>query len=245
MCIIQDFCIERQGHIFAGFPPCKTWLRNPSTRRRPLIRPGCAGPPSPARGEGRARLFASRRFPTTWPLRYEAAMLSVILVAFDPPNLVTTPALRRERIVRSLSSLVPACVQGLIADAVVAGPPGVGLDAIADEAGCHLVEAADPRQGVAQALAMARHNDVFLLSAGYAIEHGFLDEVRDALAFGGAEPGMTLRLVPDSLLTRLSPNWAAPVGVIARKEALALAGAADVTTLAKKLALRGTRDPRA
>jgi hypothetical protein len=162
-------------------------------------------------------------------------MLSAILLAFDPPKPEIAPTLRRERIVRSLSSLVPACVQGLIADAVLAGPDGVGLDDIADEAGCHFVAAADASQGLARALAMARHNNVFLLLAGYAVEAGFLDEVRDALEFGGGERALALRLAPDSLLTRLSPNLSAPVGVVARKEALLQAKTPDVASLAKSL----------
>lgn len=163
-------------------------------------------------------------------------MLSVVLIAFDSPRAVPAPAaLRRERIVRSLASLVEACVHGLVADAVLAGPPDAGLGAVADEAGCVLIEAADRGAGLSLALRAARHADIFLLRAGYAVERGFVDEARDALAFGGLEHARVLRAAPESFATRLAPHFAEPVGLLARKAALLGAGAADVALLARRL----------
>jgi hypothetical protein len=159
-----------------------------------------------------------------------AAMLTAILLAYDTPG-----AARREPIVRGLASLIDACVQGLVADAVLAGPPGAGLETLADEAGCAFVEALSPRDGFARALAMARHADVLLLRAGHAVERGFADEVRDALAFGDRSRALILRAAPDSLLTRLAPNFAPPVGLIAGKRALLAAETADLPTLARRL----------
>jgi hypothetical protein len=158
-------------------------------------------------------------------------MLTAILLAYDAP----AQPLRRDAVARSLASLVDACVQGLVADAVLAGAPGRGLDKVADEAGCALVEEARAEEGLARALSLARYEDVLLLIAGHAVERGFVDEVNDALSYGDRESALILRAAPDSVLTRLAPRFAAPVGVIARKSALRAASSADLKRLAKRL----------
>jgi hypothetical protein len=158
-------------------------------------------------------------------------MLTAILLAFDTP----AQPLRRDAVARSLASLVDACVQGLVADAVLAGAPGGGLDKVADEAGCALVEAGSAAEGLAQALSVARREGVLLLHAGYAVERGFIDEVNDALAYGGSERAFVLRAAPSSFVTRLAPRLAAPVGVIARKHDMRIAASADFRRLAKRL----------
>jgi hypothetical protein len=94
-------------------------------------------------------------------------MLSAIILAFDPAPqaaLERADAGRREAIVRTLTSLVDACVAGLVADAVLIGPPDSGLGAIADEAGCGLIEAVDARSGLTRALPGLRHPDVLVLT---------------------------------------------------------------------------------
>ena len=97
-------------------------------------------------------------------------MLSLILLchairpAREPADLA---ALLRERAARSLASLVEASIAGVIADATLVAAPAPSLADVADEAGGRLVEAAEPRAALAQALAEARQTDVFLLSAGF------------------------------------------------------------------------------
>lgn len=162
-------------------------------------------------------------------------MLSVIVLAFDRPGARSGDPVRRERIARSLASLVDGCVQGLIADAIVAGPPRQGLEKIADEAGCALVETEDARAGLAEALHAARHAHVFVLAAGHAVERGFVEEVGDLLAYGESVRAFLLRAGPDSFLTRLAPQFAAPVGIVAVKSAALAANAADIASLGKKL----------
>lgn len=161
-------------------------------------------------------------------------MLSAIILAFDTPLVAPerAGAVRRDAIVRTLASLVEACVAGLIADALVVGPPDAGLGAIADEAGCALIEAADARSGLASALPAARCADVFVLLAGHALERGFIDEVGDLRAFGDRR-ARVLRAAPSSFLTRLAPRLAQPVGLIARKEDCRIAG--DVAAMARRL----------
>ncbi|CAN2533440.1 hypothetical+protein [Methylocapsa aurea] len=163
-------------------------------------------------------------------------MLSAVILAFDTPP--ATPrrgreSAEREAIVRTLASLIDACVAGLVADAVLVGPPDSGLGIIAEEAGCGLVEAVDARSGLARALPAMRYPDVLVLRAGHAPERGFVDELRDALAYGERDRAMVLRAAPHSLLTRLAPRLAEPVGLVARREDFGAAG--DLATLAKKL----------
>ncbi|HYA81671.1 MAG TPA: transposase [Methylocystis sp.] len=159
-------------------------------------------------------------------------MLSLILTCFEP---TLSEAKRQEGVVRSLASLVPFVVEGIVADAALIGPHGAGLEAIADEAGCALIEAAEAAQGLAAALARARFANVLLLSAGYAVQPGFGDAARELLAFGGFAQARVLRLEPNSVLTRLSPAFAEPVGVLATKEALLSAGSASPGAIARRL----------
>lgn len=159
-------------------------------------------------------------------------MLTAVLLAYDAPG---TPPLRRDAIARSLGSLVEACVQGLVADAALVGAPGRGLDRIADEAGCALVEATRAGEGLARALQQARRDHILLLAAGFAVERGFVEEVQDLFAYGDYARARALRRAPDSLVTRLAPGLARPVGLIAEKSALAAAGGEDIARLAKKL----------
>jgi hypothetical protein len=163
-------------------------------------------------------------------------MLSAVILAFDTPAAAaprSRQAVEREAIVRTLASLIDACVAGLVADAVLIGPPDSGLGQIADEAGCGLVEAVDARSGLTRALPGLRYGDVLALRAGHALERGFVDELRDALAFGEPGRALVLRAAPSTLLTRLAPRLAEPVGLIARREDFGAAG--DLATLARRL----------
>lgn len=169
-------------------------------------------------------------------------MITAILIAQDAPG----APLRREAVTRSLSSLVEACVQGLVADAIIIGPAERGLDKIADDAGCTLVETTSAPDGLRKALEQTRYDRVFLLQAGYAIERGFIDELHDALAYEAARDALVLRATPHSLLTRLAPRLSPAVGLVALKATLGDAGvdigrlsarlkSSDLTTRARKV----------
>jgi hypothetical protein len=164
-------------------------------------------------------------------------MLSLILLchAREPAD---AAALLRERAARSLASLVEASIAGVIADATLVAAPVPSLADIADEAGGHLVVQAEPRAALAQALAEARQTDVFLLSAGFCVDRGFVDEAADVAAFGGLKTARMLKVQPEGLLTRLAPSLAPPVGVLARKAAISETGAAEITRLARLLRAR-------
>ena len=164
-------------------------------------------------------------------------MLSLVLLAYDVAHADEARSANRlrEKAVRSLSSLVEGVVSGLIADATLVGPPDMQLGEIADEAGCALVEAAAPAQGLMEAAARARHLELFLLAAGCAVERGFFEEAHDIFAFGAAVRPRALRLAPAGLASRIVPRLAPVVGVIASKAALTAAGLAEPSALARRL----------
>lgn len=159
-------------------------------------------------------------------------MFSLILLSHDVAFSTDRP---REGVARSLASLVSCVVEGVIADAALVGPARAGLEPIADEAGCALIVAAEPRQGLHEALARARCAAVFVLAAGCAVEPDFNEAARDALAFGGLDRPLVLRLAPNGLLTRLAPKLAQPAGLIARKELFAKAKSATPLQLSREL----------
>ena len=168
-------------------------------------------------------------------------MLSLILLCHDlspAPGAAASSALIRERAARSLASLVEASIAGVIADATLVAAASPSLADIADEAGCHMVETAEAGAAVERALAQARQTDVFLLCAGFCVDRSFVDEAADAVAFGGLKTARALKAAPESLLTRLAPSLARPVGLLARKHAISEAGGAEVARLARKLRAR-------
>jgi hypothetical protein len=160
-------------------------------------------------------------------------MLSVVILAFH--EIKSPRGGTAEAVARSLSSLIDACVQGVVADAVLAGSDAGLLEKLADEAGAERVDAKSAAEGVPLALRMARRPDVFLLRAGHAVDRGFVDEVRDALSYGDLTKPLILRGAPDTVLTRLAPNLAEPVGLVARREALLAAGGCEIAALARRL----------
>lgn len=124
-----------------------------------------------------------------------------------------------EPVVRSLSGFVPASVNGLIRDAVLAGPPRSDLSFIADHAGCAFVEAEMEVDALRQALALARGTDFLILHAGHVPEIGSIEAIGDLVASGqSAERGWLLRAAPDKPAERFFPALAPAVGLLASRE---------------------------
>lgn len=123
-----------------------------------------------------------------------------------------------ESLARTLGSLVPANVVGLLADVAIAGPRGQGLDALADHAGCGLIEADTETEWLRLSLEAARGPDLLLLRAGRAPEGGFIEEAGDFLASGAAPRVLRLHAAPETLLERLFPDWAPLAGLIAPRD---------------------------
>ena len=145
-------------------------------------------------------------------------MLSTIIV---PPSARGDGRASCVPLVRTLAALVPATVAGTIRDVTVLlvgrSPEAV---AIADEAGCLLVESEDFGDAMRQALASARASWVLVLKAGAAPSRDFGDDVADALE-GAATPPSALMLREDQAgWRRVLPSFAPVAGVIVPRHVL-------------------------
>jgi hypothetical protein len=158
-------------------------------------------------------------------------MLSAIVLATD----AKTPLAASDAIVRTLSALVPAAIEGLLRDVTLAGLMGGELPHIADHAGCTLIESEDARAVLREALAAARGPNVLIIRAGRAPEAGYIEEIADLLAGrGAAERGALLRDRPETFLSRTFPGLAPVAGVISTREALMKLGATSLSSLARR-----------
>lgn len=148
-------------------------------------------------------------------------MLSAVIVASDGRVRVSASP---EAMVRTLASLVPAAIEGLIRDVTLAATNGTAQAAeIADHAGCALALSAGPDSVLAAGLAAARGDLVLILRAGRAPEAGFIEEITDmfGVARTRAPAAAILRASPATLLQRLFPGLGAVEGLIVRKAAIA------------------------
>ena len=145
-------------------------------------------------------------------------MLSAIIIAAD----VRVPVLvGPDAVVRTLSALVPAAIEGLIRDVVLAAPSGnADLRKIADHAGCELAEADHPRDAIAAGLKRARGESLLVLRAGHAPDRAFLEELSDLSGELGRRRAIFIRAMPETFLTRLLPTLARPVRLLAQRAAL-------------------------
>ena len=144
-----------------------------------------------------------------------------------------------EQLVRSLSSLIRANVEGLLGDVAIAGPTGQDLGLIADQAGSGLIEAATEAEWLRGAIEAARGPQLFLLRSGFAPQAGFIEEAGDLLRAGSA-PTARLRAAPDGFVQRLFPGAAPLAGLIAPRDrclaALAAKSAMTFAALAQSFA---------
>ena len=165
-------------------------------------------------------------------------MLSAIVLAPGPTE-ASHPRLQ-EALVRSLSVLVGAAVADLVRDACIVGPPGLRLEAIADHAGCGLIEDSDPRRALTEALRAVRSERVFVLAGGFAPGSGFIDEMSDWLD-AVVSPAAALRCEADSLLRRMAPSLSPVVGLVAARPDCLAATAATPASLARALKAKTLR----
>jgi hypothetical protein len=150
-----------------------------------------------------------------------------------------------EAVARSLGALVRATVEGVLREAVIVGPSGEGLAEIADHAGCAVIEAVSMAEGLAMAAAQGRSEIAFILKGGFAPQGGFVEEAADLLLAADASRGALVRRAPDSLLTRLAPQFAEPVGLFAGRAAIRAAAPADLNQLIRRLKIGRTMESRA
>lgn len=171
-------------------------------------------------------------------------MLST-LVLFRSPAGDEVPAL--SGLVRTLSSLVPGTIGGLVRDVtIVTGRPDREVRRVADHAGCSIVEHESFERALQIAVAQARSPTLFLLRAGAHVDRAFLEEV--AIAVGpegdGRGPALVLREAPDGLVRRVLPDLSPAAGLIAPASAVDVS-AKDFDTLVRRVGGKRTLASRA
>ena len=158
-------------------------------------------------------------------------MLSAIILATDR---AAPQSASSEAVVRTLSALVSAAIEGIVRDVTLAcAGDNTDLRKIADHAGCEIAGAADPSGAIAAGLASARGDLLLVLRAGYAPQAGFIEEIADMFQRATRPNALRFRTVPDSFLTRLAPGFAPVQGLVAKRSVLD-ATSADFATLVSR-----------
>lgn len=155
-------------------------------------------------------------------------MISVILPAVAPVHALA----------QLLAQLVPAAVDGLVKEVVIAGASEPGLEALIEDSGARFVAASGERGALlAAGASVARGDWILALDPASGLPEAWRGPVEAHLA-GGA--GAAALLVPaGGFLVRLT---AAPVGLLVRRldyaAGAAFAGSAPEKALAGRLRAR-------
>ncbi len=171
-------------------------------------------------------------------------MLSAIVLS---PSLRAGAKVARapEAVARSLGALVRSAVEGLLRDVAIVGPASDDLAKLADHAGCAFIEASSAQDGLFRAFAQMRAEIAFVLEGGYAPPSGFIEEASDLFREAEHFRGALLRLAPDSLLTRLAPGLARPVGALVVRGGLKGASPRDLDDIIRQAKIRRALKVRA
>lgn len=157
-------------------------------------------------------------------------MLSAIVLLPSPPEASPPP----EAIVRTLAALVPAAIEGVVRDVVIAASArSPDLVRIGDHAGCDIV-AAEAEALLGAACEKLKAPAILVLRAGRVPEQGFVNELADLAAYGPQQSAL-LREASRTLLTRLFPGLAPAAGVVAPRDMVAQTRRPSVRALARAL----------
>ncbi|MCI0467482.1 MAG: hypothetical protein L0Y57_10835 [Beijerinckiaceae bacterium] len=148
---------------------------------------------------------------------------------------------------RTLASLVPAKVEGVLCDVRIAGPAAMGLGIVAHHAGCALIESNNETERLRLAIEAARGPGVFVLRCGRAPEAGFIEEISDFLAssMAIASRPANLRAAPEGIFERLFPSLAPVAGIIAPRDLLLRLPGGGFQEMARKIGSATTFRARA
>lgn len=160
-------------------------------------------------------------------------LTTIVLAARESFSPNPSPA-AMQKLVRTLSALVPLAVGGFLGEVIVAGPDGDAMARLADEAGCVLATGDDPATALAAALAKSTRRWTLILAAGVAPESGFADEAADMMAAGG-ETAAILREAPENFFARLFPDLAPAAGLLAASRLLPAKPRGDLPGLARQI----------
>jgi hypothetical protein len=121
--------------------------------------------------------------------------------------------------IRALAGLVPAAVNGVMGDLAIAAPEGiVELPALADQAGCSLIEAPDTGAALLRALAQARYDIILVSTLDVAMPPGFYLEL-ESLRRAGVHT-MIMRREASGIVSRLLPVLSPPAMLVAPRTVL-------------------------
>ena len=120
----------------------------------------------------------------------------------------------REIVARSLVWLVSAVVAGVVRDVTLAGPADVGLNEIADEAGCGLVEADDEAERIGAAVPGSRDARLLVMRAGYQPDTTLTAEMDAFIRWAAPDAAALVLAAPETLLERIFPGRAPVVGIL-------------------------------
>lgn len=153
-------------------------------------------------------------------------MITALVLANGPPVLLS----------RTLASLVPGAVEGLVREVVVIGDAEGDIGKVANHAGCAIVGSG----GTADAIGRARGEWLLLVEAGIQFLPGWVDGVSDHIAEASPSAAAArFRLVRTgrfSLLGALRREAPLGVGVLMRR--VPVASGTDIAALARSARAR-------
>ena len=159
------------------------------------------------------------------------------------------PRLRADQLARTLSALVPAAVEGLVSQALLAGETiGAAERVVADHAGCDVVLGTGEADAVQRALIHAARPLVLVLLAGSLPLSDLLGEVGLLAREEAIDHVLFLRDDPPTLAARLLGRRAEILGILASRARLLAVPHPDFGTLSRirpsrNLAARARRVP--
>ena len=170
-------------------------------------------------------------------------MLSAVVILPSQP-VRASGRTASESIVRTLASLVPAAVEGILRDVTIAAAlDDADLERIEDHAGCELVQETGRRDALVRALGQTRESNIFLIRAGRAPEAGFGEEIAEFLGDGHRLARMRER--PGSFLTRLMPGLSPASALLAPRDSLIAIASDDLLQMSRRLGSAQTLRSRA
>lgn len=139
--------------------------------------------------------------------------------------------------VRTLASLVPATVEGVVRDLCLAAPgPDRALADVADHAGCAFAAAAGIAEGIRLGTRDLRCPHVLVIVAGAVVDRPFLEELTAMLpGLGDAPRTLVLKAMRHDLVGRLFPSAADAAAVLTSRSSLHSVQASTVDELARRL----------
>ena len=159
-------------------------------------------------------------------------MISVLLLGFESSGRqAATPG----DAVRTLASLVPATVEGVVRDLCLVGPAAkAGLADVADHAGCVYRTAERIPDSIRLGTRELRCPCVLVTFAGAVFDRPFVEELSSLLpTLDDAEGTYILRAVRHDLIGRVFPSIGLVAGVLAQRTWLEATQAATMDALAR------------